>query len=72
MVFDHGFGDAEEGLGTAGTAVIDAGLAAILPEPEVNLADVLDIDEVAQLPAIAKTVAAFEQFRILAILHLIV
>ena len=55
-----GFGNIQEGFGTAGATVIDARLASILPEPEVYLADVFDVDEVTSLTAVVKAVTAFE------------
>ena len=37
----------------AGTAVVDAGGAFVLPEPEVHFDDVFDVDEVTALLAVA-------------------
>lgn len=39
-------------VGVAGAAVVDAGRAVVLPEPEVDAHDVLDVDEVAALLAV--------------------
>ncbi len=69
-MLDHRLGHVLERLGTTSTAVEDAGVLRILPEPEVHLADVIHIDEVAHLTAVGETVAAFEQLGILALLHL--
>ncbi len=42
----------------------------ILPEPEVHLADVVHVDEVAHLAAIREAVTALEQLGIVTLLHL--
>ena len=70
VMLDHGFGHVLERLGTPGTAVEDAGVLRVLPEPEVHLADVIHIDEVTHLATVRETVTAFEQLGILALLHL--
>ncbi len=69
-MLDHRFGHVLERLGATGTTVEDAGVLRVLPEPQVYLADVVDIDEVTHLTAVGETVATFEQLGILALLHL--
>ncbi len=70
MMLDHRFGHVLERLCTAGTTVEDAGVLRVLPEPEVYLADVIDIDEVTHLTTVREAIATFEQLGILALLHL--
>ena len=70
MMLDHRFGHVLERLGTASTTVEDAGVLRVLPEPEVYLADVVDIDEVTHLATVREAIATFEQLGILALLHL--
>lgn len=56
LAFAHGLDDGLRyfvvAVGVAGAAVVDAGRAVVLPEPEVDAHDVLDIDEVAALLAV--------------------
>ena len=54
------------------TAVVDAGWAFVLPEPEVDLDDILDIDEVAALLAVIEAVRAAEEARFSRFLELTV
>lgn len=49
---DDGLGYFVVAVGMAGAAVVDAGRAVVLPEPEVDAHDVLDVDEVAALLAV--------------------
>lgn len=72
MMLDHGFGDIQEGFGAPGSAVIDAGFTCVLPEPDIDLADIFDVNEITGLTAVAKTVTALKQFWILSGLHLVV
>ena len=72
MMVEHGIGHIEEGFCPAGATVIDAGLALMFPEPEVDLADVLDIDKVTHLTTITITIASLKQLGIVALLDLIV
>ena len=64
MVRQGRIGDGLEGFRAASTEVEDTGNA-IFPEPQVYRGDVADIDEVA-----FESIAAFEQFRIFAIIQL--
>ena len=56
LAFAHGLDDGLRyfvvAVGVAGAAVVDAGRAVVLPEPEVDAHDVLDVDEVATLLAV--------------------
>ncbi len=58
---DGGGGHGVEGVGLACAAVEDAALGGVVPEEEVDVDDVLDVDEVAALLAVAVAVGAFEQ-----------
>ena len=60
MMGDDGIGHIEEGFCPAGATVINTGLALMFPEPDVDLADVLDIDKVTHLTAITITITPFE------------
>ncbi len=70
VMLDHGLGHVLERLGSAGAAVEDAGVLRVLPEPEVNLADIVHIDEITHLATIRETVTALEQLGIVTLLHL--
>ena len=60
------------GVRLACAAVVDAGWAFVLPEPKVDLDDVLDIDEVAALLAVIEAVRAAEEARFSRFLELTV
>ncbi|AJR07221.1 hypothetical protein H744_2c0485 [Photobacterium gaetbulicola Gung47] len=66
VVFDHRLGDFAERLGLAGPAVEDTGHT-VLPEPQVDLADIADKHKIT-----LEVVRAFEQFRIVALVDLVV
>ncbi len=70
VMLDHGLGHVLERLSTAGAAVEDAGVLRVLPEPEVNLADIVHIDEITHLATIRETVTALKQLGIVTLLHL--
>src|SRR6185503_7233402 len=72
VVLDDGLGDIVEGLGAAGAEVEDAGDLGMLPGPQVHGTDVVHVDEVPALLAVAVAVAALEQLALAGLEDLVV
>ena len=69
---DDGIGGFVVGVCLARAAVVDAGRPFVFPEPEVDLYDILDVDEVAALLAVVEAVRAAEKTRFARFLELAV
>ena len=70
MVLDNSLGNIQEWFSTTGTSVIDSRWTFVLVEPQVNLGNVTNINEITQLTAILIAVNALKQFWILTCQHL--
>ena len=69
---DDGFGDIIEALCAARSGVVNTGDARVIEEPQVDVTDVFDIDEVAQLLPVTVAVGSGEQARLAVIEYLVV
>ena len=69
---DDGISGFVVGVCLSRAAVVDAGRPFVFPEPEVDLDDILDVDEVAALLAVVEAVRAAEKTRFARFLELTV
>ena len=72
MPFDNSFGNIVETLCTTRPGIVDAGYAGVIEEPQVYIANILNVDKVAQLLAVTVAIRPRKQARLAAIEYLVV